>query len=160
MQREIAVETKKVVDLKIRLNELAPIARLPPELLSEIFIQVALMNAHTLRAKHLPANRAAWNVTHVSHHWREVALNCPSLWSEIEISGSETDHIREMLSRSKRASLNIVADMYDPGETGGLKRVLTELDRIESLKITTIRTAFADPRRYWLNSGRRKSVSS
>ena len=144
MQREIAVETKKVVDLKIRLNELAPIARLPPELLSEIFIQVALMNAHTLRAKHLPANRAAWNVTHVSHHWREVALNCPSLWSEIEISGSETDHIREMLSRSKRASLNIVADMYDPGETGGLKRVLTELDRIESLKITTIRTAFAD----------------
>ncbi|KAK7685811.1 hypothetical protein QCA50_011157 [Cerrena zonata] len=145
LEHDIEVETKKVVDLKIRLNQLVPIARLPPELLSEIFLQCITMNAPNNRLFHRTMSHTSrWKVTQVCHYWREVALHCPSLWSQIEVSGPETDCISEMLTRSKKASLTVHADIFDPRDTKGVKKVLSEVDRIKSLEISAVRTAFTD----------------
>ncbi|KAJ7689270.1 hypothetical protein B0H17DRAFT_1135081 [Mycena rosella] len=51
------------------------IARLPPELLAEIFL---------LRVPTKPENMSdpGWiTVSHVSHHWRQTALLCPAFWA-------------------------------------------------------------------------------
>lgn len=145
MEREIEVETQKVVDLKICLNRLVPIARLPPELLSEIFLQCLEVNTVSNRPTHrVVEHKDRWTVTHICHYWREVALRCPSLWSQIEVSGPESEHLNELLTRSKKASLTVHADIYDPRYKEGLKTVLNEIDRIETLEISTVRTVFSN----------------
>ncbi|EPS94230.1 hypothetical protein FOMPIDRAFT_1055261 [Fomitopsis schrenkii] len=69
-----------------QLNALAPISRLPPEVLSEIFLQHVRHCADHVgpyRPPGVPVGR--WiRVTHVSAHWRETALRCAVLWSHLE----------------------------------------------------------------------------
>ncbi|TFK68650.1 hypothetical protein BDN72DRAFT_733838, partial [Pluteus cervinus] len=77
----------KILALKAQLRDLfqernavAPVGRMLPELLVQVFSYL----------------RREWSVggengkvpltlkfTHVSRHWRAVALNCPALWNEI-----------------------------------------------------------------------------
>ncbi|KII85877.1 hypothetical protein PLICRDRAFT_299805 [Plicaturopsis crispa FD-325 SS-3] len=55
--------------LRTKRNALAPIHRLPTELLSEIFVYAA---------------RANWKgLTSVCSHWRYISLKCPLLWSQL-----------------------------------------------------------------------------
>ncbi|KAJ6485647.1 hypothetical protein C8R45DRAFT_997332 [Mycena sanguinolenta] len=82
------------------LNALAPISCLPPELLCHIFLFCATS----------PESRGlGWLVlTHVTHHWREVALACPELWANI-IFHRKLAPI--MLARSKDFPLVIRVDL-------------------------------------------------
>ncbi|KAF7370559.1 F-box domain-containing protein [Mycena sanguinolenta] len=83
-----------------RLNTLAPISCLPPELLCHIFLFCAA----------LPDSASlGWLVvTHVTHHWREVALACPELWANIIF---RPKLVPIMLARSKDTSLVIRLDL-------------------------------------------------
>ncbi|KAJ7823012.1 hypothetical protein B0H13DRAFT_2126038 [Mycena leptocephala] len=61
-----------------RLNALAPISSLPPEILSHIFLFCVSSNPV------VGTSGLGWlAVTHVTHRWREVALGCPELWANI-----------------------------------------------------------------------------
>ncbi|KAF5371006.1 hypothetical protein D9615_009993 [Tricholomella constricta] len=89
--------------LKSRRNVLAPIARLPPEMLSKIFSFRAAESAESL-------NPLEWiRVSHDSRHWRAVALDCPSLWGSLVFTRPKWSE--EMLKRSKMASLVVKADL-------------------------------------------------
>ncbi|KAF7356552.1 F-box domain-containing protein [Mycena venus] len=86
-----------------RLNELAPVSSLPPELLCQIF----LFHASSFPVQ---GNRGlGWlTVTHVIHRWREAALSCPELSANIIF---RKNLVPIMLSRSKEVPLVIRVDL-------------------------------------------------
>lgn len=106
-RRRIDQEMQRLEDtmraLKSRRNMLAPISHLPPEILSKIFSSCA---SESTDHKH-PLD---WiRVSHVSRHWRAVALTSPNLWGAIVFSRPKW--VEEMIKRSKMASLIIKADL-------------------------------------------------
>ncbi|KAI0685702.1 hypothetical protein BC835DRAFT_1382749 [Cytidiella melzeri] len=128
-----------ILDMKHQLNALSPTAILPPELLAEVFINLAQTNSTMPRPEQrlggpsTGLGRAslapyAWlTATHVCHHWRAVALRAPQLWSIIWIT--RVDCVREMLQRSKQVPLTIKADNLQ-GRVDALELVMRELPRI------------------------------
>jgi hypothetical protein len=70
LERQLTCKRLEIADF---INSAAPISFIPIEILAEIF-----------KAGHRSARDAslfALIVSHVSHHWREVALHLPSLWT-------------------------------------------------------------------------------
>ncbi|EIW80253.1 hypothetical protein CONPUDRAFT_144419 [Coniophora puteana RWD-64-598 SS2] len=89
-------------------NALSPICCLPPEVLAEIFTYATPTIHHT--------HRDLLTITHVCHHWREVALAYPNLWSNIDMDRRNPARIRAlMLERAKNAplALELSNNMYD-----------------------------------------------
>lgn len=70
--------------------------QLPPEILSEIFLSCWS-----------PYNRKWLVITEVCHHWRQVALLCPRLWSQIDLGHPASASY--FLSRAKATSLYLTA---------------------------------------------------
>ncbi|TFK61083.1 hypothetical protein BDN72DRAFT_965371 [Pluteus cervinus] len=84
--------------LLIARNALAPIHRLPPDILLEIF---AIFYARLPTWHDLSMLRLTW----VSHHWRELALGTPTLWSDVS-----TPHLsaaKWWLARTGSAPLSV-----------------------------------------------------
>ena len=107
----IRTHTEAILTMKRRLNSLVSITRLPPELLTEIFLHFAdLERASAVRPYHCATPYGGghqvgsvynWvRIAHVCHHWREVALTAPRLWTTISV-GYNVAPVREMLQRAK-----------------------------------------------------------
>ena len=100
---EIAMHAQKTVALKVSLNALVPICRLPHEILSEIFIALVRCDHNN------PCIRRSclrWiEVAHVCHRWREVALASPGFWSFIRVSNPEI--LSQLVARSKDCPLHV-----------------------------------------------------
>ncbi|KAF8481686.1 hypothetical protein DFH94DRAFT_404420 [Russula ochroleuca] len=91
--------------LKSRRNALAPISRLPPEILATIF---SLLPPSTWNKE---AGHLEWiRVGHVCRLWRETALNHPRLWSYINFTKLTPAAAVEILARAKMAPLHVAAD--------------------------------------------------
>lgn len=92
---------------------------LPVELLSAIFTSVVDASQH-LADPHgvvFDAILAPIALTKVSKHWREVALNTSTLWTNfcITIEDDESGQpISTYLTRSKNSSIDIMIDARDP----------------------------------------------
>ena len=78
--------------------------RLPPEILSKIFLIAQAEDVELCRRSGaIPMGSPGatpfdysiqWvELTHVCHYWREVALNCPSLWTNISTTALVPDEI-------------------------------------------------------------------
>ncbi|KAJ7116043.1 hypothetical protein C8R44DRAFT_794003 [Mycena epipterygia] len=80
------------------INALAPIASLPPEILSHIFLFCVSNSCERQSSLDWLA------VAHVTHRWREIALACPELWANIVFRPKV---VPIMLSRSKMVPLVI-----------------------------------------------------
>jgi hypothetical protein len=106
----IALHQASVLALKSQKNSLAPISRLPPELLSQIFslVKTKVISHHSTMS---PTGLEWVKVTHVSTHWRHIAINLPSLWVDPPLKNFRW--VQEMLQRSKDAGLEIMVDL-DP----------------------------------------------
>ncbi|KAG6813890.1 hypothetical protein H0H92_006297 [Tricholoma furcatifolium] len=103
IDQEIQRLEDSIRTLRSRRNILAPVSRLPPEMLSMIF------SYRVAEAAEGP-NPLEWiRVTHVSRHWRAVALDCPNLWGNLVFTRPKWSE--EMLRRSKMASLVVKADL-------------------------------------------------
>ncbi|TFK67962.1 hypothetical protein BDN72DRAFT_898555 [Pluteus cervinus] len=91
-------------------NTFTPVYRLPPEILTRVFcfVQKAYKNYSSIGDSPFK-----WLIlTHVSQHWRNVALKSPSLWSSI--SYFYPKHIlEEFLQRSKAAPLDVSGTTTD-----------------------------------------------
>ncbi|KAF8066005.1 hypothetical protein FPV67DRAFT_122629 [Lyophyllum atratum] len=124
---------------KRRLNALALVSRLPPEILGTIFKHVA--SGATKRA------RLGWIcVSHVCSYWRSAALDCPDLWSDIPFT--HLSWAAEMVQRSKMAPLRVAVAFRRNSDTGKisqrkaqavhsvLSQVLTQTSRIKELSIS------------------------
>ncbi|KDQ11492.1 hypothetical protein BOTBODRAFT_35370 [Botryobasidium botryosum FD-172 SS1] len=79
-------------------NDALPIHRLASEILSSIFCSVWCEN-------YAQDVRNLLNLSSVCHHWREVALGCPRLWTRIKPLRQPLFDL--ILGRSKQAPLDI-----------------------------------------------------
>ncbi|TFK69732.1 hypothetical protein BDN72DRAFT_839998 [Pluteus cervinus] len=100
IDQEIAELEARLISLRKARNALAPIARLHPEIMQEIFYLVHISSEHKGRGSLL--------VTWISHKWRELAHHTSSLWSHIDFKRLEW--IENALSRSKHRELEFELD--------------------------------------------------
>jgi len=105
-QADIDNEIRRLNDcicsLKSRKNSLCPVSRLPPEVLSEVF----LVLAEQLQAQDRFKVDFKWiSVAHVCHLWRNVALQHGRLWGKIDVT--KPDRTRVFVDRSKGAPLAV-----------------------------------------------------
>ncbi|KAJ7504369.1 hypothetical protein B0H11DRAFT_1710232, partial [Mycena galericulata] len=113
--------------LQSRRNSLSPVGRLPPEMLSRIFLFCS------------DPGSLSWikSVSHICRHWRAVALGCPNLWSFPVFS--QPKWADEMLKRSKMAPLTIKADLtyMTPKMVSTVHSSLVQISRIGELDVRT-----------------------
>lgn len=136
LQDDIAgLDKAQIIDRLHQFNTLVPIAVLPPEILTEVF-------------KHWMADARAWlsgsespigpsnmwiRISHVCHHWREVALNAPRLWNQFLCN--DQDFTEEMLSRTRETLLDVKASRP---AIHALRLVLQELPRLQSIELSFV----------------------
>ncbi|THU76244.1 hypothetical protein K435DRAFT_879484 [Dendrothele bispora CBS 962.96] len=121
-----------VRDLKTRRNSHASISKLPPEILSTIFLLYRDGTAYHWRT-------LAWiRVSHICRHWRNVALGCPALWSHPNFFMS--DSVPEMLLRSKSAPLTIQLTL-NYGASKVIEAFHTSLEHIARIRELSLATA-------------------
>ncbi|KAJ7579914.1 hypothetical protein C8J56DRAFT_950348 [Mycena floridula] len=103
------------------------IARLPVEILSQIFIEVVP------QARWMLESDSSWIwVSHVCRHWRRVALACPKLWSTISLSYPIWTALQ--IQRSKQSLLSI--GTYGDEQFDAMRAVLiTQMGRVERLEL-------------------------
>ncbi|PCH44167.1 hypothetical protein WOLCODRAFT_164956 [Wolfiporia cocos MD-104 SS10] len=102
--QQICSHREALCMLSSRWNSLAPISRLPSEIMTEIFIAhlnicyVECMRNHTLYWKRITS------ISHVCSRWRSVALGCQKLWSCVVVN-THPEWMEEVLRRSRSTSL-------------------------------------------------------
>ncbi|TFK62945.1 hypothetical protein BDN72DRAFT_882378 [Pluteus cervinus] len=103
-----------------------PIFRLPPEILTEIFLN---WKAHTPEKQGLRVLSLTW----VCHHWRELALSLPLLWNRIDFKNG--DWVQHALTHSQDVLLSIDADIPSNRDPL-LSTILASLSRIQRLSLS------------------------
>ncbi|KAI0369209.1 hypothetical protein BV20DRAFT_968410 [Pilatotrama ljubarskyi] len=135
---QVKAHETRVIELKGCINTMAPISRLPPEILSEVFALVAISDYEAQRRNHYgPSHAYKWiTLTHVCRIWRTVALNTPRLWSRIVLT--KPDVAREVLARSKKAPLWVSATVAyrDDARLPILDTLMQESSRIKEFRLT------------------------
>ncbi|KAF6761923.1 hypothetical protein DFP72DRAFT_877455 [Ephemerocybe angulata] len=129
-------------------NAVTLTCRLPPEILSRIFIDLASMGLsawYTLAANKKPRKvSVSWlRVTFVCRHWRSVALQSPSLWSNLVFSNANL--AEAMLTRSKGAPLTIWYNGMRDNPSSVLTTALSSVDRLRSVKFSLDEDSYIQP---------------
>ncbi|KJA15237.1 hypothetical protein HYPSUDRAFT_48554 [Hypholoma sublateritium FD-334 SS-4] len=123
--------------LRYQRNCLASISQLPPEILSRIF-SWAKFPLRTYSWQ--PHNPLAWiKITHVSTHWRSVAMNTPMLWDDPPPENGPW--VVEMLKRSKAVGLTVSTDLStrESRKAAGLMAILRQDGaRLQHLALTNM----------------------
>jgi hypothetical protein len=127
IDNEALAESMRV--LRSRRNSLAPISRIPPEILATIFGHI-VENKTSRKYQKRPA---CLIVTHICRHWREVALECPSLWAFI--SWNSARWVGICLERSKKAPLVFLNTVKYNLARDSLQQALSQLPRIKVLRL-------------------------
>ncbi|KAG2013015.1 hypothetical protein CC2G_009957 [Coprinopsis cinerea AmutBmut pab1-1] len=124
-------------------NELSVISRLPPEVLTRIFEFYKRICDHSSKLDYMMQGRCyltpyQWTgVTHVSRYWRQVALGCPQLWSNIRTISFNWARIS--WERSKQAPISLNATLTyltNPKLEGLVTDILTQPRRLKSLHLS------------------------
>ncbi|KAG1756439.1 uncharacterized protein EDB91DRAFT_1041739, partial [Suillus paluster] len=137
IDKDLAALAESMRVLRSRRNGLAGISCLPPEILANVFKHFAEKKSDK-STSHAPT---CLIVTHLCRHWRQVALECPALWSSISISSVSLPWIPVMLERSKNVALVIT---YNTLVTlrHHLEQVLSQLPRIKVLHLCSYTSEF------------------
>lgn len=124
LAEQIASTQETLIHLKNRYNAHSPVGRLPPEILSEIFLtQAAKLRDERLSSllsdqyNFAHARFYTWmNVSQVCHHWRTVALGCAKLWAWIAFEPRLPEDFYQLLLERARDSipLTVVFTIFDP----------------------------------------------
>ncbi|KAK7060157.1 hypothetical protein VNI00_000921 [Paramarasmius palmivorus] len=135
--------TLRIREHRTLRNTIAPINRLPNELLSTIFrYQAARLSPVLMRNRDGEGQRGWIAVTHVCRHWREVSLSTPTLWATPDLTHPTL--ALEMLRRSKQVPLTILyfAHALTPRGWAALNQVFASLSRIARLDLSFDEDAF------------------
>lgn len=105
------------------------ISCLPPEILSSIFLHLrdSFTGSIDVNPWAKPCLFEPWHwsvIAQVCRLWRQLALNTPTLWSQIILSSDWHDDwwLQEMCRRSKQSLLHIVVDSVNPLQFPGLMK--------------------------------------
>ena len=124
----------------------SPAHRAPAEVLQEIFLRhpgyIAAEDPYFAHKSHkcvegVECGPVCWAaVANVCQQWRAAALDCPALWSRLEVSISP-EWMAELLHRSGNAQLQVSARLMadNVGHADSFELVLTQLSRICYLEI-------------------------
>ncbi|KAA1475315.1 hypothetical protein DENSPDRAFT_873938 [Dentipellis sp. KUC8613] len=155
LEREIEAICATATTMRMRRNSLLPISRLHPDVLACVFSFLAVDETEIPRNRgrlyqygrssaaireSLYENQGWIRVTHVCRHWRNVALDHPSLWGvDICSFPAWTD---ERMRRSKHAPLDITYPFVQGGSVGAMKvsnskfiDLLSALGRVRELTL-------------------------
>lgn len=138
-QLSLSVEPHRVQSLKSYRNSLAPVSRLPHILLTDIFILIH-DSEHKNAGRH-PRFLTCLRISHICRAWRDSALQCPLLWTNILFHPPEWTAI--MLDRSKTAPLTvrIAIEHEDPADHAiatSVRLALTHIRHIRYLSIVLL----------------------
>ncbi|KAJ7117817.1 hypothetical protein C8R44DRAFT_791472 [Mycena epipterygia] len=123
-----SAEEREARETRTRQNDLAPIARLPPEILADIFVRCVPVSIRKLH------NDFSWlNVTRVNSRWRNVAIACPDFWTTLLFSRPKWTPV--MLARSKMASLIVRVDLRKDHTNSPEPILLDNASRLGTLDI-------------------------
>ena len=90
-QEKLAALTRRLYSKRMERNDykviLSPLRRLPYDVLCEVFLS-SLYDIPDSRSSSTIITDTPWTLTHVSSHWRSVALSFPQLWSTIRVTGT------------------------------------------------------------------------
>lgn len=107
IEHEITQLSTRLTELKTELNSHSPVAILPPEIFSEIFMQAAgIRPGDAATDGSIPSVRDVTRASHVCRQWRAIALECPALWSCIDLN-RPPEWVAELLARAKGAPLRV-----------------------------------------------------
>ncbi|KAK0495117.1 hypothetical protein EDD18DRAFT_1170717 [Armillaria luteobubalina] len=119
---------KKKTSLNVRQSLMAPIRRLPVELLLEIFSLLppehppsVREDYYTIPSRPFSTLEMPWVLSHVSSFWRATTLTSPSLWTHIYSASHYVKHeqflVHAALSRSRNFPLHLCIrmDLDDSG---------------------------------------------
>ncbi|KAF7975413.1 hypothetical protein HWV62_9649 [Athelia sp. TMB] len=91
-----------MVDVSPLVEDMSPVSKLPVEILSAFFREAFRWNS----------TNASNTISHVSRTWRVIALDDPSLWSTIYLTGRKSRKpsrfIQLCLARSKQNDLRVI----------------------------------------------------
>src|SRR5258708_4745268 len=117
-------------------NSLAPVSRLPHILLTDIFILLhkSLLSNPTLAFR----SPTCLHITHVCRAWRDSALQCPLLWTDILFSPPDWTPI--MLERARTAPLKVEIQLDRPNlaDDGFVYSVRLALSHIHHIRYLCI----------------------
>lgn len=147
---EIHLCRATILGLTSQLNMLADTACLPNELLSDIFLHYSSICYESMHNDTPDVALRPYTfirVTHVCRHWRAVALQTCSLWSNIVVTSAYAC-VETMLNRSRPFRISIEATVTDIEYPQGslkfkaLEMALRELNRTRSLDLRLPRPWF------------------
>ncbi|KAL4242685.1 hypothetical protein ABKN59_011636 [Abortiporus biennis] len=160
----------KSVSGRIHLNDAqlhnlsVPIARLPSELLLDIFQEYADLSRSDIFT---PKNQ--WiRITHVCSFWRTIALDYPLLWNHILLTGN-SECVNEMIKRSQKTPLIVsgatpgfysVEDDEDFRLTEIIRPLIVMLPRIIEVDLTCIRYFRAEFEEELFKQGRHDEIQA
>lgn len=109
-------------------------AKLPQELLREIFLELAPSRSfYKPNGPPFPlSHRTALTLSQVCQHWREVALDIPFLWTNMDLD--DEDRLEAFITRSKRVPVCLTLTRRDRASLGYREKLFRDLqDRLRSL---------------------------
>ncbi|KAJ6603723.1 hypothetical protein B0H10DRAFT_643275 [Mycena sp. CBHHK59/15] len=122
-----------------------PAVIIPPEILAEIFNLCNLRNSSIFNRINM--SEAPWLLSHVSHHWRRIALSTPMLWCFLRVNMSTTDSghfnahgtfqlVKLFLDRSASCPISFILFCEETAETRPILELLIGAsDRWEELDL-------------------------
>jgi hypothetical protein len=102
-QLSLSQDPHRVRSLKSYRNSLAPVSRLPHVLLTDIFILIH--RSERINVKFSLRSPPSLHISHVCRAWRDAALQCPLLWTNILFSPPEWTAV--MLERCRNVPLRV-----------------------------------------------------
>lgn len=135
LDKEIADLTARIRLLNTQRNELAPVSQLPDEILLHIFLIVQdLYGSYSYK----------WGIiTHISRHWRHVAVGSPALWTRLYNPPPGLAPL--LLERSQSAPLEVELSALTPKHSLAISApILREIKRIRKLSIYSMPPNYLD----------------
>ncbi|KAF5342120.1 hypothetical protein D9611_001294 [Ephemerocybe angulata] len=118
--------------LKTCQNSTPSVNRLPPEVLSNIF----LFLFWTMEREYREDHKVLWiRSTHVCRHWRAVALGCAALWTNFAFD-MHGELMRTILPRSKNLPLSVTLKCDGATDVEALEAVLSQTTRLRCVELS------------------------
>ncbi|KAG1831315.1 hypothetical protein EV424DRAFT_1641250 [Suillus variegatus] len=134
VDKDIAALAESLRGCRSRRISLSYISWLPLEILTTIFTYIVeedtpKSHTGTPRPNGAPISMI---ITHVCRHWRQVALECPTLWAYLNCVSANC--LDMMLERSKKIALVVI--YRSPGSLRKcFQQILSQLPRIKFLQL-------------------------
>ncbi|KDQ56372.1 hypothetical protein JAAARDRAFT_158434, partial [Jaapia argillacea MUCL 33604] len=145
LDAQIEKLTRKRDDSLINLRDmkslLSPVRRVPPDVLSSIFIECVGQDKYVDPWR----NPVSLLLARICHHWRRVALSTPLLWSSILVHACEVPAyhsipyialINLFLERSGAVPLSLVFNLQDLEMEGLVDVLIPHIHRCKDLILT------------------------